>query len=493
VHHGIVTTPVESAHEPAHRRFRLFVVVASVIAAAVGSVVLAVHDSTKTATARAAAATFRLPGHPGAVAGGHGVLWIALTGDPSGLAADRPLLRLDPATGEVAQEVRLGGEVSALTRDGGRLVAAVRSVGDDGSGPCRLVALDWRSGVVVPLGASHLRDTDSRPIDGPVDRLVHAGLSVWGLDARPGTLLQLDPATLAPAYDPIRLSTGRADGLAAGAGFVWVTATDAGEVVRIDPATRAVARVHVGGSPTGIAVAGGNVWIADRAGGKVFRLEPSTLRPTGEAIEIGGTPGALAAAGNVLFVAEQGTGTVARIDARSGREVGPPIRVAPPSGDVVAPALVSAGGSVWATGFASDTVSRIGPASVLAPTSSDELRVEGTGNGPIDLGPSGSGVTDGGVASTGHFTMAGDIGDKGTYIDRRSVTGLTATIRRVLAGAKGTITIVVTTDLGSEGPASWTIASGTRAYAGLRGKGTLTVDNYRADPYSFVMMGTISR
>src|SRR6476469_1615945 len=69
VHHGIVTTPVESAHEPAHRGFRLFVVVASVIAAAVGSVVLAVHDSTKTATARAAAGTFRLPGHPGAVAG----------------------------------------------------------------------------------------------------------------------------------------------------------------------------------------------------------------------------------------------------------------------------------------------------------------------------------------------------------------------------------------------------------------------------------------
>jgi hypothetical protein len=473
VHHGIVTTPVESAHEPARRRFRLFVVVASVIAAAVGSVVLAIHDSTETATARAAAATFRLPGHPGAVSGGRGVLWIALTGDPSVLAADRPLLRLDPATGAVAQEVRLGGEVSALTRDGGRLVAAVRPVGDDGSGPCRLVALDWRSGVVVPLGASHRRDTDSRPIDGPVDRLVHAGLSVWGLEARPGTLLQLDPATLAPAYDPIRLSTGRADGLAAGAGFVWVTATDAGDVVRI-------------------AVAGGNVWIADRAGGKVFRLEPSTLRPTGE-IEIGGTPAALAAAGNVLFVAEQGTGTVARIDARSGREVGPPIRVAPPSGDVVAPALVSAGGSVWATGFASDTVSRIGPASVLSPTSSDELRVEGTGNGPIDLGPSGSGVTDGGVASTGHFTMAGDIRDKGTYTDRRSVTGLTATIRRVLAGSKGTITIVVTTHLGSEGPASWTIASGTRAYAGLRGKGTLTVDNYQADPYTFVMMGTISR
>ena len=39
-----------------------------------------------------------------------------------------------------------------------------------------------------------------------------------------------------------------------GAGYLWVTASDAGEVLRIDPATLAIRRVHVGGFPTGIVV-----------------------------------------------------------------------------------------------------------------------------------------------------------------------------------------------------------------------------------------------
>jgi streptogramin lyase len=51
-------------------------------------------------------------------------------------------------------------------------------------------------------------------------------------------------------------------GLAAGDGHLWVTATDAGEILRIDPATGVIARAHVGGSPLGIAVTAGQVWFA---------------------------------------------------------------------------------------------------------------------------------------------------------------------------------------------------------------------------------------
>src|SRR5207253_3148012 len=120
----------------------------------------------------------------------------------------------------------------------------VRPVGDSGFGPRRLVALDWRSGLVLA----------PRDFDGPFDHVVRAGDALWALEARPGTLLRLDPSTLAPAGAPIRLASGRTLGLASGAGYLWATAADAGEVVRIDPATGAIRRVHVGGFPVGIVV-----------------------------------------------------------------------------------------------------------------------------------------------------------------------------------------------------------------------------------------------
>jgi DNA-binding beta-propeller fold protein YncE len=263
--------------------------------------VLATRDSGERATTQGITATLRIPGHPGSVAAGADVLWVALSGDPRRPAGDRPLLRLDLATGTVAQAVDLGGEVSALARDGGRLIASVKPAGTGELGHRRLVALDWRSGVVLPLGESHLSDTDARVIDGPVDQVVRAGKSLWALEDRPARLLQLDPSTLT-AFPPIRLSSGRTSGLAAGDGFLWVTATDAGEVLRIDPATGAITRAHVDGSPVGIAVVGGDVWFADRSNGNVVRLDARSLRPIGDPIPVGAKPTGLGVAGGSLFV-----------------------------------------------------------------------------------------------------------------------------------------------------------------------------------------------
>jgi hypothetical protein len=121
------------------------------------------------------------------------------------------------------------------------------------------------------------------------------------------------------------------------------------------------------------------------------------------------------------------------------------------------------------------------------------MTVEGTGNGPVNPGPSGTGVTNGGVASTGHFTVTGAINDKGTYTGYRSVGGQIAKVRDVLIGKKGTITIVITIHLGTESPAPWTITSGTKSYFGLHGKGRQIVDNYESNPYTFVLKGAILR
>ena len=122
------------------------------------------------------------------------------------------------------------------------------------------------------------------------------------------------------------------------------------------------------------------------------------------------------------------------------------------------------------------------------------LTVKGTGDGPVAPGPNKSGVTDGGVAGTGHFSFSGVLNDAGRYTDYRTVTGHIATVRKILVTTEGTITMMVTIHLGpSEGSPPWTITAATGAYAGLHGKGTLTVDNYQGDPYTFAMTGTISR
>lgn len=427
-----------------------------------------------------------MPGHPGPVAAGADVLWVALNGDPARPAGDQPLLRVDLATGTVVQVVHLGGEVSDLVRDQARLIASVKPIGAGEFGPRRLVALDWRRGTILPLGASHLSDTEAQDVDGPVDQVVRNGNSLWALEVLPATLLQLDPSILEPFPAPIRLSSGRTLGLASGDGYLWVTATDTGQILRINPRTRAVTRANVGGSPVGIAVAGKNVWFADRSDGKVARLDTRSLRPIGDPVPVAGKPTWLGVAGNSLFVTDVGAGTVARLDAQSGRRLGPPIRVAAPDNGAVAPVIATNGDSVWVSSFSSNALTHITFPSSF-PAGSSEVTLTGTGNGPV------KDVTNGGIAGTGHFTATGALKDKGTYIGYRTVKGHIATIRDVMVGHKGTLTIVITIHLDRASLAPWTITAGTKSYLGLHGKGTQTIDNFDADPYTFALNGTVSR
>src|SRR4051794_4714577 len=125
--------------ESMHRRFRLVVVAVSIVLAIVGSVLLAMRDSSARTTTQGVTATLRVPGHPEAVIAGPDALWVALSRD-SDLPAGAPrLLRLDLTTNASRQPVYLGGEVSHLTRVGTRLVASVQHA----SGLGQLVALDW--------------------------------------------------------------------------------------------------------------------------------------------------------------------------------------------------------------------------------------------------------------------------------------------------------------------------------------------------------------
>jgi YVTN family beta-propeller protein len=333
-------------------RFRLAVVAASVVAAAGGSVALIAHGSSDKVTTRGVTATLRVPGHPGPVAAGRNALWLAqaATGVPVG---DRPLLRLDLASGSIERRILIGGQASYLAHVGNTLFVSGEHVGGSGSGPSLVVALDWQSGRVLAR----------RPFSTLVGPLAYDGTDLWVLQVAPAALLRLDPRTLVPRAAPLALSQGRALGLAVGGGYVWATASTAGNVLRIDPTTRRVTPVHVGGFPVGITVFAGSVWFVDRDRAEVDRFDARTLRPVGKRIRVGGAPERLARTGRYLFVGDSVQGTVTRIDLRSGDAVGNAIRVAPPAEAAPALAVAPAEGSVWVSSFASSTLARVSASS----------------------------------------------------------------------------------------------------------------------------------
>jgi YVTN family beta-propeller protein len=318
-----------------------------VLVAAVGAIVLATRDSGDAVTTRGIIASKRVPGHPGSLAAGDDALWFALV-DPKRPVRKQPIYRLELASDSITRSIDIGGQASYLLHDGNTLYASIEHDGGSGSGPSRIDAYDWRTGALK----------FSRPNPGLLGPLVRDGQVLWALQTEPGALLSLDAGTLSPTAAPFKLPRGRSLGLAVGAGYVWVTASDAGLVLRIDPTTGKITPLRVGGFPIGIVVAGGDVWFADRERGSVARVDPRTLRTTGDPIQVGPEPSSLAVAGGYLFVGRAGFGTVSRIDVRSGKKVGRPIRFAQ-AADAPAFALTPAGRSVWVSSFSSNTLTHI--------------------------------------------------------------------------------------------------------------------------------------
>jgi hypothetical protein len=89
--------------------------------------------------------------------------------------------------------------------------------------------------------------------------------------------------------------------------------------------------------------------------------------------------------------------------------------------------------------------------------------------------------------------ITGLLKDSGPTTDYRTQNGPTIRIRRVVTGAKGTITFVITINTAGPGGEKWTITSGTKAYTNLHGQGYQVVDDYTADPATFVLKGTASQ
>jgi streptogramin lyase len=337
----------------ARHRLRIAVAAVSVVAAAVGAVLVFTRSESPTSS-ESVVATLRVQGRPNAVLVGKDALWVVLNYG-EGQSFGR-VDRLDLATGSAEASVQIDGVL------GGTPVRAGNSlwVGHNGdwqdTKPGSITEIDWDSGQVV-------REV---PLDRPVFGLAYGDGSLWAVVGRgPATLVQIDPATGRPRGEPLTIAANRVIGLAFDNGLLWATSFEDGKLLRIDPSNRKVDSVQVGDGPVGLAVADGLVWVVNRGSGTVSRVDASTMEVVGSEIAVGDVPTFIAAVGDSVWVPDQATGTVTRIDRRTGERTGPAIRIAPrtsPTDWAAAHAVAAApDGSLWVTSLSQQTVSRIDP------------------------------------------------------------------------------------------------------------------------------------
>ena len=151
------------------------------------------------------------------------------------------------------------------------------------------------------------------------------------------TRLNATTATVADRRDP----NASPAGIAIGDGAVWLTDSEADNVVRVDP-TGLLTPIPVGSGPTAITVGGGGVWVVDSLDDAVDRIDPASRSVTAR-IPVGPSPAGIAFGAGSVWVANGGDGTVTRINPNTGKPIAT-IRVGGSP-----QALTVADGRVWVT------------------------------------------------------------------------------------------------------------------------------------------------
>ena len=153
---------------------------------------------------------------------------------------------------------------------------------------------------------------------------------------------------------------GRPNGVAYGAGAVWVTDSAANMLLRVDPAGQVNDRIPVGRGPAGVVVAGGEVWVANELDGTISEVNPGSGTQVA-AIPAGIGPAAIASGYGSVWVANVTSDTVSRIDAATG------VVVSTISLDSAPTAIAVGDGAVWVTSLDTGELLR---ASIRRPTAS---------------------------------------------------------------------------------------------------------------------------
>jgi virginiamycin B lyase len=111
-----------------------------------------------------------------------------------------------------------------------------------------------------------------------------------------------------------RIDTGVVDGIAAGAGGVWVIDTLFGQLTKIDPASsKIVGSLEVPGSPDAITVGDGSVWLLDRDVGTVLEIDAATLTP-GDTVRVGSDEIDITFGAGAVWLADGTGNSLTRID-----------------------------------------------------------------------------------------------------------------------------------------------------------------------------------
>jgi DNA-binding SARP family transcriptional activator len=258
----------------------------------------------KTSTPR----TLGVPGVVLDLAAGSGEIW-ALTGarrrdSNARSVVPEQALELEPETGRVLRAINLprGDDVGWFALDRlavGRTV--LWAIGADD----HLLAID-RHGTSPPVVVRGI-EASGVAADGDAAWVITRG-------RRSPELARVSADARVTARVPVVAT--ELDGLASGAGALWVTAPQDGLLWRVTPdSTRSI---DVGAGARGVAVAGGSVWVANAARGTVTRVDPRSNR-VAAVVRIGNAPRGLAAGGERLWVtlAAGGGGAPARDAART--------------------------------------------------------------------------------------------------------------------------------------------------------------------------------
>jgi DNA-binding SARP family transcriptional activator/ABC-type branched-subunit amino acid transport system substrate-binding protein/DNA-binding beta-propeller fold protein YncE len=336
--------------------------------------------------------------------------------DASGIELISPnaVASVDPATGRLMAQYRVGGTPTSVATDGSTIWALNA---DDGT----ISRID-STGSVVARSPGHT----------PTD-LAYAGGRLWITYADRTTaggfelgIAQLDPVTLrvlAQAALPTRLPANAYPSVPLAVTDSAVYAIGANRVYRFDSRTlRQTAAV----APGGDALAAGErgVWLI-RHGGELFRLDPVTLA-AGASVRVPTLGGLfqLAAGGGAVWGADN-TGLVWRIDPVTGSADS--VRVGLSAGDVA-----YGGGEVWVASAVDGTIARIDP-------QTERVRRFAIGNAPQSVAVGGGRVV---------VTVAGGGGQP---IVSGSLAGLTAlpssTCGVPIYGGSGRPDLIIASDL----------------------------------------------
>ena len=158
--------------------------------------------------------------------------------------------------------------------------------------------------------------------------------------------------TPAQAAGPFAVGDGP-DGIAIGAGAVWVAGSRDGTLTRIDPESGETTSVEVGENPDGVVVAFDEVWVSLTGEDKVARVSTDPQPELLGTVDVGSRPEGLTASPRAIWVANSGDGTITQIVAatRATRTI---------SGVAGQPVDVAVGaGAVWVADSSGDSVARV--------------------------------------------------------------------------------------------------------------------------------------